>query len=360
MLGVAGSTWAYFAWRRSSQTRHLAAFVSFGIALVYTNYLGWAFLGFLGLHFLLSRPGGRAFRRALGAGLLVVLAYAPMIPAFLGQLQGGTRIDRSLLLAAADAVYLGYALLVSESVAPWQWPAVFAVIGIAALAFVALRTPQMLWLLALIVVLYLCAIGLGVIHNRRISMFGPWLVLYLTGLLATTRLRRTAAVAVLLIFGTGWAGIVGERWYATFRHVEPWDEVAATALESARPGDLILASHPSFYFYVARRLGWEVWQLPRPSPIEERSGFVFADTLAWQEALAGRPRLLFVHGAAVGTAVAEERRLAEFLGRHFRMTLERRYVEDAASAFKNRFLGNQPRWRIELHGYERVAASGSP
>jgi hypothetical protein len=360
MLGVAGSTWSYFAWRRSSSARHVAAFLLFGLVLVYTNYLGWAFLGGLGIHLLASRPSARALFTGVAAGFVILASYVPLLATFFRQLGSGTRIGRPPFLVAADAGYLTYAMLVSESVAPWHWPAAFALVGIAALAYVAFRTPRMLWLLGLLALIFSSAVFIGVVHNRRISLFGPWLMLYLTGLLACTTLRRTAAVAVFLVFGTGWAGILSERWYGTFRHIEPWEAVASTALELVGPGDLIIGSHPSFFYYVARQLGWEDWHLPRPIAIEQRSQRVFSSLATWEQAIAGSPRLLYVRSAVNVSAMAEEQRLTEFLEKNHRLTFERRYLEDSASAFKNRFFPNQPRWRIELRRYERVEPPESP
>ncbi|HEY7599855.1 MAG TPA: BRCT domain-containing protein, partial [Candidatus Limnocylindrales bacterium] len=329
MLGVAGATWAYFAWRESARSRQLAAFVGFGVVLVYTNYLGWAFLGGLGLHLLFSRPSARQLWTAGAAGLLIALSYAPLVGAFLGQLGSGTRLGRPPFLMAADMAYLGYALLVSESVAPWHWPAAAAIVGMLLLLGVGLRTPRLHGLAALLALIFVSAVVLGVVHNRRISLFGPWLILCLGGLLACTRLRRTAVIALLLVFGTGWAGIATQRWYATYRHIEPWQEVAASVLDMAEPGDRIICNHPSFYFYVARRLGWKDWHQPFPMTTLRASDLVFASLGDWREAVSGGERLFYVRATVNVAAQASERELVEHLEAHHRLTFERRYLEDA-------------------------------
>jgi hypothetical protein len=352
ILGVAGSTWAYFAWRLSARRRYLAAFVLFGIVLVYTNYMGWVFLAGLGLHLLLSRPTPRVVGEAAGAGLLVVLAFLPLLSVLIWQVQTGTRMGRSLLHLLGDGVYLGYALLVSESVAPWHWPAAFAIAGILALLYAAFRTPRMLWLLGLMAIPYVSSVLIGIMNNRRVSLFGPWLILFLTGLLANTRLKRTVAIALLLVFGTGWAGIVSGRWYATYRHIEPWQEVTSLALELAGPDDVILSNHPSFYFYAGYQLGWNDRHGPTPGEIEHRSGHVFAGLPSWEKAISGRQRVIYVRSAVMPPDLAEEQRLVDFLDENFRLVFERRYLEDSASELKNRFVKNQPRWRIELRAYE--------
>ena len=361
MLGIAGATWSYFAWRQSSRARYVLAFVLFGVTLVYTNYLG------LGVP---RRPrpppagespgrpraldgGGRGAGdpRELPSDAADVLA---------GSWRAGPASAGRSSWLAADTVYLGYAMLVSESVAPWHWPAAFAVVGITALLYVSLRTPRVRWLLGLLALVFLSAVLIGVVHNRRVGLFGPWLILYLTGLLACTTLRRTAAAAVLLVFGTGWAGILSERWYATYRHIEPWQEVASTALDLVGPGDPIVCSHPSFYFYVAHQLGWEDRHEPLPIGLQERNHRVFSALSNWERAVAGGQQVLYVRGAVNESVMAEEQRLADFLGKNYRLTFERRYLEDSASPFKNRFFPNQPRWRIELRRYQRVESGSSP
>ena len=352
MLGVAGSTWSYFAWRQSARLRFVAAFVLFGIALVYTNYMGWVFLGGLGLHLLLSRPTARMLGQATAAGLLILLSFAPMLTVLVRQIEHGTRLGRSLFHLLGDGFYLGYALLASESVAPWQWPAVFAIAGIVGLLYVALRTPRMHWLLGLLALPYLASLVIGIMKARRIILFGPWLVLYLAGLLALTKLRRTAVVALLLVFGTSWAGVLSGRWYATFRHIEPWEEVVATTLAMAGQGDVILCDHPSFYYYAGRQLGWTDRHDRTPVEIEERSGRAFSGLPTWKQAIAGRRRVIYLRTAVNLRDMQEHQRLLDFLDASMRLTFERRYLEDPASDLKNRFVGNQPRWRIELRRYE--------
>ena len=357
ILGVAGSTWAYFAWRQTARFRYLAAFALFGIALVYTNYMGFVFLAGLGLHLLLSRPTARQVWHGIGAGLVILLAFAPLLSVLVWQVQTGTRVGRPPLLLLGDGAYLGYALLVSESVAPWHWPAAIAIAGVVALLYAALRTQRMLWLLGLLAIPYVSSVLIGIMNNRRVSLFGPWLILYLTGLLATTKWKRTATVALLLVFGTGWAGILSGRWYASFRHVEPWQEVTTTALELAGPDDVILSSHPSFYFYSGRALGWNDRTGPTPESIERRGGHVFSGLPDWEHSISGRQRILYVRSAVMPKDMAEEQRMVDFLDQHFKLTFERKYLEDSASELKNRFVRNQPRWRIELRVYERTGGT---
>ena len=97
---------------------------------------------------------------------------------------------------------------------------------------------------------YAAAIVVGAIDGKKVGVFAPWFLLYITGLLATTRFLRSAAFGLALAFGTGWLGILTGLWPATYRYLEPLDEVAANVVALARPGDLVVCEHPSFYFHV--------------------------------------------------------------------------------------------------------------
>ena len=359
-LGVAGVTWSYFAWRRSLQARYLVMFALFGTMLVYTNYYGWAFLGGLGLHFLLSRPSARALAEASAAGLVVLVAFVPVLTALVSELKGGMHLGRSLVTVLAEGVYHGYSTLVSESVAPWAWPAAFAIVGILMLFYVGARTPRVFWLLGLLALVYLGTLSIGILNARRLIMFGPWLILYLTGLLACTRQWRVASIALLLVFGTGWSGILTERWYGTFRHIEPWQEVTSVALALARPGDAIVSSHPSFYFYAGRQLGWTDWRNVTTPVVEKRSGLFFSDLRTWKEAVRASRRVLYVRTAGHPWLPNEDQDFIDFLAKNYRLVSDHHYLEDTSSELKNRFDLHQPRWRIELLEYAPASAAMDP
>jgi hypothetical protein len=358
MLLVAGTTWSYLAARQSRRGRDVAIFALFGLALVYTNYLGWAFLGALAIHLLLTRPDPPVLKRFLLAGLAIAAGFLPLTLALLRLLGPATQLESPVLLRAANALYLGYALLVSEAVAPWRWPALIAFVGIALLAYVALRTPRALPWLGLLGVVYLPATWLGLLDGKKASLMGPWLLLYLTGLLSATRRPRIAALALLLVFGTGWAGIASQRWMASHRYTEPWALVAETVARAARPGDLILCSHPSFYFYLRDELGWDGWHEFHPSEVTERSQLHFSSVDYWKRAVPGHARIIYVRSVVNAPSLERERELREHLASRYRLVDARRYLDDEGASLKNRFVGNQPPWRIELLQYERPADPG--
>ena len=92
ILGVAASTWAYFRWREREDAASAALFAVISSLLFWVNYLGLAFVGLLGLHFLLSRPDARAWRHGLGAAAGILAGIAPLLPAFFGLLARGAAV----------------------------------------------------------------------------------------------------------------------------------------------------------------------------------------------------------------------------------------------------------------------------
>jgi hypothetical protein len=79
---------------------------------------------------------------------------------------------------------------------------------------------------------------------------------------------------------------------------------------------------------------------------------------AWRDAVAGRHRVIYVRSVVNVHVLAMEREFHEYLSEHFRLVESSRHLEDDAAALKNRFLGNQPRWRIEVLRYEQPDPDG--
>jgi hypothetical protein len=196
----------------------------------------------------------------------------------------------------------------------------------------------------------------GALNGRYLGLFGPWMLLYLTGLLAHTHRRRTALVGLLLVFGSGWLGVITQKWPATLRYQEPWREVTATALDLAGPGSLILCNHPSFYLYAHYQLGEKDWRGYYPLPRFRRDGRNFAVISEWREAVKDAERIVHVRSVAVGDG---EREFEAHAAEHYRLVESLPYVEDDASPLKQRFLTNQLRLRIEIRAYERPTDSGA-
>lgn len=352
-LGLSGMTYWYVRWRRSERWRDLAGFSAFTIALVFTNYLGIAFAAMLGLHFALGRPGRRLLGQAAVHAAVVAVAYVPILRAFLGVVGGRVSQPRSASRAVGEIVYYAYSLAPTEAVAPWHWPAAGVALGLLLLGFAALRTRGPHWILALLASVYLAAGLVGALNGRYLGLYGPWLLLYLTGLLTFTRMKRTVVTALACVFGLGWIGLGTGSWLATFRYAEPWDEITRQILQATAPGDLVVCDHASFYFYAHRQERWSDWSRPTATEPIERAGRRFTALESWRAAIPGRRGVVHVRSAA--TEPEEASRLEDYLERHYRLVDAQRYIRDEASPLKSRFIRGQPGWRVEVLRYEARA-----
>ena len=132
-------TFVYLKYVEHPSPRNWMPLVLCALALVYTNYFGWAVLGFLGLDLLL-RFGRerRTWLLFLATGLFLIGASIPIMRAFVTELHVGTVTGRTSS-PAATGVYNLYCLFVSESVAPWFWvPGIAAGLAIACVLLLVL------------------------------------------------------------------------------------------------------------------------------------------------------------------------------------------------------------------------------
>jgi hypothetical protein len=226
------------------------------LALVYTNYFGWAVVGILGLD-LLWRFGRekRTWLLLLATGVFLLVASIPIMHAFITELHTGTATGRASS-PVATGIYNLYCLFVSESVAPWFWvPGIAAGLAIACvLLLVLVYAPAetrrfFLYFAALLAVMTF----LQIVTTRRMLMISPWLIVSVGATLATITLpsaRRLLAGALTLVGAIGWFGIFSRKLYAAPHWIEPWDQVAREAAEVAGNGGIVIGNNPSFFFYL--------------------------------------------------------------------------------------------------------------
>lgn len=191
----------------------------------------------------------------ISTGALLVLACAPIVPAFLQELHRGAKPAPSIS-ALAIGVYNLYCLFVGESVAPWFWAlgiaAGLAIAWAMVLALVYAGTAARRFLLyfsALLLVMTFLQIG----NAKRMLMISPWLILPIGVALASAILpsaRRWLAIPLLLIAAIGWYGIFARNLYAGPHWVEPWEQVSLRAAEVAGNGGIVISNNPSFFFYL--------------------------------------------------------------------------------------------------------------
>jgi hypothetical protein len=193
----------------------------------------------------------------------------------------------------------------------------------------------------------------AVLSGKRLALFGPWLLLFLTATVGLDRGRITASLAALA-FAMGWLGVVTGRYKGTHRYTEPWREAAIRAVQISTEGDTILCSHPSFYFYLSYAVPWP---RERALPWEPflTEGRTFVPVENWRAA-AGAARLIYVRTVLMPRVAPYEEELLAHLSRAFRPTEELRYEQDAAAPLKRRFFPGvpQPEWRIRIQVWERA------
>jgi hypothetical protein len=366
MLCIAGSTWSYFHWRNTEKLLSLVLFSIFSIALVYTNYLGWAFLAALGIDFILDSPKGHQLRKAIIVALIIVVSFLPLVIPLLHEVQHGANIYRPILFIIANAAYYGYSLLVSEAVAPWHWPAIIAIIGIAGLVYSALSSPRTYRFIGLLFLVYVSSSYLGIVGGKRLGMFGPWLILCLTGLTAATASSEVtghhhrmmphpvAVISLFLVFTIGWIGVITQRWYASYRYIEPWPQVVSQVIKASQAGDRIITIHPSFYFYAHYEMAWPKWynlcSVDNPIVI---SGRAFVPLTRWQEAAGQQKRVIYVRSVVMPYLMEADRQLMNYLTSHYHLVNELRLMKDEQVELKRRLFPNQPLWRIEVLTFEQ-------
>jgi hypothetical protein len=254
LMLVALLTLAYLRYVEHPSPRNWMPVALCALALVYTNYYGWAVLGCLGVDVLLRfKWSVRTWPLLLATGAFLMLATAPIMRALVTEVRVGAD-HVPVGSAIATGVYNLYCLLVSESVVPWFWvPAIAAGVAIAGALLVVLvygEAPARRFLhyfAALLAAMTLLQIG----STKRLLTISPWLILAIGTTLATATLpsaRRLLAGALLLAGAIGWFGIFSRKLYAAPRWIEPWEQVAREAAEVTGNGGIVIGDNPSFFF----------------------------------------------------------------------------------------------------------------
>jgi hypothetical protein len=329
------------------------------LALVYSNYFGWAFLACLGLDFILRRRNDLAawWLPFLCTAVLLSICYIPLFSTFLGVTRTDLSADLHPLSVAANGIYNLYCLFVSESVAPWHWIAA-AVVGLSisvCMLLTLIGSPRsvrrfFLYFAALFFVMTV----LGIINTKRVMLLSPWLILPIGVALGTVPrpfVRRGIGASIILIAGIGWFGILSRNLYAAPRWIEPWIKVAQAASDVIRQRGIVIANNRSFFFYMTYSL-----------PAGRRSSHNFAgllphvhragvyDPTQWMDA--GHPvgpTTLLIKGIPSGETDVAERWLDHYCILHS----SERLVRDPGSKWKQRFSpeSGQIEWRIEIRSY---------
>lgn len=255
-------TLAYYQLLKEATFVRRASFLAAAVALVWSNYLGWAILACLAFDYLWRERANvqRALGPIVGVGGALAAAYIPLWRAFFHELRHGDVFTHSIAGRILSGGYALYVALVSEAVAPWyKQMGVPAAICVVACVYVALRyapaNARRLFIYAL-VVMGLMALA-GILNTRRLLPLGAWLVAPLAVTLARApkgfgRSLLLAALAGILC--VGWIGIFERQYYAAPRFLEPWSGVAETSANRVRFGWNVVSNSDVFFFYLTYAL----------------------------------------------------------------------------------------------------------
>lgn len=258
---VAGTLLAYHRHRERPTIGRLTVLILASVALVWTNYFGWAILGLVGLDWLIrlvrSTPVDKLHPGHLASWVVVTLAgFAPLIPALIAAFDSRVVGDqRSIVSRLAYGVWNLYLSIGGESVAPWVIPAIaVGVIG----AVVAFATAW--WcggndvrklLLGYLAALFALAI-IGQSGAKRILFLTPLLLIGLgvAVRIASGSARHLIITGLAAVAAVGWIGVAAPREFATLRLLDPWPEAATAAATWLDDGGSVVGFHPTLFYYL--------------------------------------------------------------------------------------------------------------
>ena len=357
-------TLCYFRFLEVSTRLNWLWLVLASLALVYSNYFGWALLGCLALDFALQRKKQIAawWLPFFGTGALLLAAYTPLFASFLGELRHGAHAEFHATSVAASAAYNLYCIFVSESVAPWFWLAgIIAGIAIASCLFLvwsACPLPARHFLLYFFALFGLMTV-MSILFPKRIMLISPWLLLPIgvtLGTLPKQSTRRTIVALIVLVAGIGWFGIFSRNMYAAPHWVEPWSKVAQLSADVIHNGGVVIGNNPSFFFYMTYLLPPDASATDHGFagllPRAHRKGIYDPD----QWAIAGRPlgpTTLLIKGLHFSIPSGPTDEAESWLDMHCRLQTDDHLVNDPGARWKNRFAPQtgQTEWRIEVRTY---------
>jgi hypothetical protein len=364
---VAGVTLSYLHSLENRTLKNWAVFLAFCVALVWTSYFGWAVLTCLAadqlVRFRAKEPS--APPKALLATVAVVcLAFAPLFSPFRSSVLEAINFHQKALSIFANAGIRVYSLLVSESVAPWDWrlsvPAALAVL--VCLILVAWWAPERprRFLCYSAVLIGLLAVA-GFLQMRDLFMLSPWILLTAGIAVDATKPRWanfTLAAAFLAIGVIGWYGVYSRRYYSELQFVEPWQEVAGDAAAKIGSGATVISDRPSFLLYltyflrVPKQAGPWLFEGLLPDAVRHPQVFSPEGWLAAGHPTNGKMLLVRAGGDAGGSQPVDS--AARQLDQSCGSISSRLRVRDEGYKWKQRFFPQlrDPQWRIEIREYD--------
>jgi hypothetical protein len=330
--------------------RSFLALVFCSVALVYTNYFGWAFVSY----FAFRMATRRNLRISWAVTYLVAIsiAYIPMWRVLFLQSIKSMNLRSTLSASAAKSFYGAYLAILSESVAPWLMPVgILCAIGAVLVVAMVLRysSGELRWLM----VFFLGSVTLvgcsGMFSPKRVLFLCPFLLVPLGATLYSLRgiPGRVLRCVALMLWTVSWVCIASRTGYAAAHTIEPWRAMAREAIGVANGGVYVVSNSPSFHFYVDHFLNNASGSAPDSlQKIVRVEGFREQDGLN-----AHRVR---VYQGVNSSLMAETDRVLTWLGKNCETRGEKRLVHDSGFALKSRLFPatGQEEYRIVIYDFD--------
>jgi hypothetical protein len=355
-------TLTYLKYAEHPTAKNWVCVLASSLALIFTSYLGWAFLACLAFDFAIRnrKSPARWWRPLAGAGAILIAAYLPIFATFFKELRYGVHGGHSATAIMLTGIYDLYCLFVSESVAPWFWwlgvPAGIAIVVcvLAALLWSPLPAKRFLAYFSL---LFAAMTLLSILDVKRSMLLAAWLILPIGVALGTQPARRSLIASLAVIGAVGWFGILQRGLYAAPHWVEPWESVAKQAADVVHAGGIAIGNNPSFFFYLTYQLPQEEAGAARsfsgllPDSVRRRNVYEPEQWIA-----AGRPMgpiTLFVRGMRYNVPADSTVETERWLDSHCKLTSAQQMVRDAGAKWKLRYstATGQMEWRIQTRLY---------
>jgi len=370
---LAGLTLAYLRYLEDQSSGRWAWFLLFAVAILWTNYFGWALLGCLAMDQFLRRRAAEASASPailVRTGALLCVAFVPLFQAFRGALISGSNFHHRPLAVLANAAFSVYSLFVSEAVAPWYWflsiPASLAIL--ASVGLVATSAPRNARRFLLYCALLIAVMAAsGILLTRHLLLISPWLLLPVgvaVGTHKSFQIRIGLPLALLMIGGIGWFGIYSRHYYSDPRFLEPWPQVAEDTARKIQSGSTLIATNPSFFFYLTYILqapdAGTPWKFAGLLPDQVRHPRVKSP----EEWLAAGhpvgPSMIWVRGMSTSQTDRAMDEAAHELGGACGTQTSRLMMRDPGYEWKQRLFPEMSalQWRVEVREYD-CAPSGS-
>jgi hypothetical protein len=354
LLLVAALSYCYVRWLEAESGRWLAGTIAVATALLYTNYFGWVVVGLLALDAALFRKPRRwrTWAESAAALLLLAVLFAPLWPSLVRLSQHPNVQVQGSKVAAY--IFDMYALLVSESFAPWFFavgiPVALLCVVCVALTLLGTHGLARRFLVYFLVLSAMLA-ALGSMNTKRLPFLMAWLFLAMAAAITRSdapRMRQALAWSLGIVFAVGWFGTFERRYYASTHFIDGWQDAVTAAVADHTGGGQLVYENPVGGYYLGRALdgpgsSYKGLDGCHDCGAEETDAW-FAD---------GHPGTRVVALRGVQYGLTQDPGDA-YLDQNCRVQSERHYTHDNAAAIKRRLFPRQiePEWRVREIVYD--------